>query len=357
MRHQLEGFAEDITRQRDFVAERVPVYGALLDLVLAHAAEIEARLAEAWRGRSFMAWYERPLLLLASLRYDALSEGATHPLYPALVDADLRDLAIERLLPALAPERARCMHALRLRAVQTNETSRAIAWLLPASILTETRPGAALALADMGASAGLNLAADRLPRPWRDEHGADLPCVPLPDIVARWGYDVAPLDASNPDHARWLEACVWPGEHQRPARLAQAFEAFTALRATAAPPHMLAVRARDMPARLEEACARLEADVPVLAYQTVVRDYLPADERNVYEEGMRTWLTARPGALWVQLEASPHPTSPHPFAISVHALNKGEVESLELARCGPHPSVLAVDEGARHALRRILSDA
>ena len=41
-------------------------------------------------------------------------------------------------------------------------------------------------------------------------------------VAARWGLDANPLDASDPDDARWLRALVWPGEDAREARLVAA---------------------------------------------------------------------------------------------------------------------------------------
>ena len=55
--------------------------------------------------------------------------------------------------------------------MKTNETSRALAWLWPASL---AGGGRRIALADVGASAGLNLVADALPNPWTTEDGSPL---------------------------------------------------------------------------------------------------------------------------------------------------------------------------------------
>ena len=59
--------------------------------------------------------------------------------------------------------------------------------------------------------------------------------------------------------------------------------------------------------RTLEALSQLRATHPnalVLAYQTVVREYLPNPEREQYLEGMRAFV--RGGrALWIELEADP----------------------------------------------------
>jgi len=71
-------------------------------------------------------------------------------------------------------------------------------------------------LADLGASAGLNLAADALPSIWSTDDGAPLTfgspvgssaqsaASALPPIVARWAFDLSPLHVDRSEDARWL---------------------------------------------------------------------------------------------------------------------------------------------------------
>jgi hypothetical protein len=344
MRVGLAGFESDCERQRELVAARVPAYGELLRQVLAHADKVARWLEPAWRERTFSVWYERPLLLLASLRYDALREGAAHPLHGALVKGELgEELSLATLEQALAPERRALHDVLARRAVQTNETSRGIAWLLPASLLAQVAPGAPLALADLGASAGLNLAADGLPSIWSTGEGAPWsfgsPSA-LPPIVARWGFDLAPLNVDLPEDARWLEACVWPGEHERLSRLSSAVSAYRVLARSASPPRLTTAGAVDMPKLLDELTHTQSPDTFVLAYQTIMRDYLTQADRERYCAGMRAWLATRPRALWVELEGMPGVGDLNfAFSLTVHTRE----QSYELARTGPHPRVLRLD--------------
>jgi hypothetical protein len=73
----LSGLEPDLEAQRRFVSERAPAYTRLLELLADALADksLRDRLRDAWSGRSFGAFYERPLLLLAALRDDALAEG------------------------------------------------------------------------------------------------------------------------------------------------------------------------------------------------------------------------------------------------------------------------------------------
>jgi hypothetical protein len=53
----------------------------------------------------------------------------------------------------------------------------------------------------------------------------------MPEVVARVGVDLDPVEVTDADDARWLHACLWPGQPERAARL----EAEMALAAAAAP--------------------------------------------------------------------------------------------------------------------------
>jgi hypothetical protein len=354
MRIGLSGFEGDCQRQREIVATRVPAYAELLGQILTHVEKVAQWLEPAWRERAFSVWYERPLLLLASLRYDALREGAAHPLHRALVKGELsEEISLASLELALAPERRTLHDALAQRAVQTNETSRGVVWLLPARLLAQVAPGAPLALADLGASAGLNLAADGLPSIWSTADGAPLSFgSALPSIVARWGFDLSPLNVDRPEDARWLEACVWPGEHERLTRLSSALAAFRVLSRSASPPRLYTASAVDMPPRLGELARGQTPDTFVLAYQTIMRDYLSQEDRERYCAGMRDWLAARPRTLWVELEGTPGVGDFNlAFSLTVHT----HEESYELARTGPHPRVLQLDAGRLVALGQKLA--
>ena len=116
------------------------------------------------------------------------------------------------------------------RATQTNEPARCTA-LLPVLALID----GPLALIEVGTSAGLCLYPDRYSYeydgravgPRRSVHlrcttSGDVP-IPdeLPQVVARIGVDLNPLDVTDADDLAWLRALVWPGQREadRLARL------------------------------------------------------------------------------------------------------------------------------------------
>ncbi len=339
-----EGLADNLELMRFGVGGKIPVYGRLLELLQARIdGELGARLADAWQGRRFFIHYDRPLLILAAIRFDAFQTGPSHPLWNAIVarEPDLAAATGEALDAALAPDRPRAWNAIATRHVQTNETSRAVAWLWPAAIVGER----AIALADIGCSAGLNLVVERLPAPWTDAaSGAPIDVARAPRIAARLGIDARPLDVTDDDSATWLRAAIWPGQTARQERLDLAIDAMRAARTSASPPVIITGHAGDAPAHL----ARLDAELPpggvVVAYQTVMREYIPPDERAAYQAAMKAWVAGAPGrALWIELEWGGDGATPDcPAGIFAHV---GEV-SLRLARCDYHPAKLWIDEAA-----------
>jgi hypothetical protein len=249
-------------------------------------------------------------------------------------------------------QRAAVWHSLTRRSVQTNEVSRAVAWMWPAALLVPA--GTPIGLLDLGASAGLNLVADSLGVGWT-AGGAPLAAGAAGPIVDRRGFDRAPLDVTRDEDATWLRAYIWPGERERMERLDRAIARFRAAVAGPAPPVLETIEASDIPARLRE----LTASGPEfwLGYQTVMREYL-AGSREVYLSGMRDWLAALPRgrALWVELEAPDQgATRQRPAALIGHARGaSGAVIDAVLARCEYHPIDLAPEPDGIAALRSAL---
>ncbi len=349
------GLLDELDGQRRAFEGRCPPYARALALLPVLLEGPPGRmLAAAWEHRRFFASYDRPLLLLAALRADARREGPSHPLHAGFADRDPRADAVtlEALAAAFDPSREALQDALVRRGVKTNETSRALAWRWPAALAGARR----LALADIGASAGLNLVADALPAPWRLPDGSPLEVAHEVHVVARLGLDPEPLDVNRPEDADWLRACIWPGDGERLERLEAALRAFYVARTRPDAPVLVPILARNVPARLD----RLSSSQPgvlVLAYQTLVRDYLAPEERAEYEEGMREWLATHPPglALWVELEPAPNDDG---AALVAHVrAPTGGVRDLGLGTCGPHPEVVRAAPGAADALRDALAAA
>ena len=207
------------------------------------------------------------------------------------------------------------------RATQTNEPARCTG-LLPVLASLE----GPLALVEVGASAGLCLYPDRYGyeydgRPVGPRGPVHLRCttsgpvpVPsvLPEVVARIGVDLNPLDVTDPGDLAWLRALVWPGpvEAERLARLDAA-----AAVAAQDPPTLLA---GDLVDRLTDALALVPEGATPVVLHTAVLPYVPAERRAAFAALVRSlpvrWL-AQEGAGMVPGTGEPFPGGWGPYLV------------------------------------------
>ncbi|HMD94128.1 MAG TPA: DUF2332 domain-containing protein [Trebonia sp.] len=240
--------------------------------------------------------YERVAVALSesgeALR--AIEAAPARKRHPTVILAALHDLALAGRAPALAAAyaatdgdaaaSAAIDTLLRMtdsvvatavrRRTRAGETG-CCAVLYPAIAEAARRAGAnAVGLIDVGCSAGLNLNVDRVGITYSNGQSLGDPSSPvqlscsivgdrpiparaMPEVVARIGVDLDPVDVTDADDARWLRACLWPDQPERAARL----EAEIALAATA-PPLLLRGDAVEV---LPGAFARVPADaLPVV---------------------------------------------------------------------------------------------
>jgi hypothetical protein len=196
------------------------------------------------------------------------------------------------------------------RRLRTDETGHC-ALLYPAIAEAARRAGAdAVGLIDVGCSAGLNLIVDRVGITYSNGQTLGDPSSPvqmsasvvgkrplptraMPEVVARVGIDVDPVDATDEDDARWLRACLPPDQPERAARL----DAEIAL-AAAAPPVLLQGDAVDV---LPEAFARVPADALPVVTTTWALARLSLESRLRFLHRLQDAATERPLA-WVSVE-------------------------------------------------------
>jgi hypothetical protein len=191
------------------------------------------------------------------------------------------------------------------RSVQTNEPLRS-AVLLPALSLID----GPVALLEVGASAGLCLFSDRYSYRYRGPDGvraldpvdgpsevvldcevAGAPPIRMPEIVARHGIDLQPLDARDPEDRRWLEGLVWPGERGRVERVRAALDI-----AAADPPRIVAGDAADL---IPEVAASMRATVPDATLVVTTPGVLAHVPRAGRE---RIIAAARRAGAWITLD-------------------------------------------------------
>ena len=228
--------------------------------------------------------------------------------HPALILAALHDLALAGRAPALAEAYAAAdgdaaagaavdtllrmtdaVVAIAVRRRTRTLETRRCAVLYPAVAEAARRVGAdAVGLVDVGCAAGLNLSVDRVGITYSNGQSLGDPSSPvqlacsvvgdrpvpgqaLPEVVARVGIDLDPVDVTDTDDARWLRACLWPDQPERVARL----EAEIAL-AAAAPALLLPGDAVEV---LPDAIARVPADALPVVTTTWALAQLPLETR------------------------------------------------------------------------------
>jgi hypothetical protein len=164
-----------------------------------------------------------PPVLLGAVHY-LLLDGADHPLADVYAGRSTAD-PVPLFLDLCRVHHDDLVALIKVRRVQTNDCGRSALLGPGLSWLSGRLPGA-MALVDVGASAGLNLIPDRYRLDYGG-HGTTGPLSPvvihcdviggdppiaaaLPPLAARIGLDRSPIDLADPNDARWLLACVWP---------------------------------------------------------------------------------------------------------------------------------------------------
>lgn len=313
-----------------------PLYAALCDVAAGDACAL-ALLAEAPPEQ------RKANLLLAAL-HDRVLAGAAPDLaayYPSAGGHRAPDAGLAAALStALADEWPALVRHLRHGATQTNEVARGAAIWPALGAVARATGRARLALLDFGCSAGLNLGVDHYHLRYRADDGRvhergaprDGACA---EIESRWlgaappgragwriaqrdGVDPAPVDVTDPDRLRWLQACLWPHDAARRERLARAAAQVRRL------PHTLR-QADDCSAAIEPWLAGLPRDVqPVLLTSWVL--YYLNDAELARLRATADSLALSHGLAWIAgelpaLSARDAPVPPRPL------LPPGEVPS------------------------------
>ena len=292
-------------------AAESPVYSALATAV-SQDADVLAFLAGLPAGK------RHPTLFLAALRFlrGVPADGA-----------ELHD--------RVAADGEELRRTMLGRATQTNEPARCTA-LLPALAAID----GPLALVEVGASAGLCLYPDRYGysydgRPVGPPSPVQLRCTTsgamplpaaLPEVIARIGVDLNPLDVTDPADLGWLRALVWPGpvEAERLRRL----DAAAAI-AAQEPPTLLA---GDLIDRLPDALALVPDGATPVVLHTATLPYVPTARRAEFIDRVRRlpvrWV-AQEGAGVVPGTGQPRPGGWGPYFVL-------SLDGRPLAHTGPH---------------------
>jgi hypothetical protein len=330
---------------------RAPLYAALSTIV-ARERDLYGLLRHAPPTQRL------PVLLFACV-HELVIGHPQHPLatwYPNLTTTPRSptDRALASTFASFVVlHHERLVQLLSTRTTQTNEVGRCGSFL-PALGLLGDEVGA-IGLLDVGASGGLNLLLDRYEYRYRgpgttertvggpstvtitvDVTGAVPVPVAIPTIAARCGIDQRPIDVTDEDEARWLEACVWPDQADRFHRLVSAIEI-----ARANPPEILA---GDAVASLGPAIERIGRHAHPVVTNSWVLNYLTSDDRIAYLAELErigtgrdlSWVYAEAPALIPELPNGPDPNSAHRTVLSMVRWRGGERSVAHLATVHPH---------------------
>ena len=292
-------------------AEESPAYSALAAAV-AGDRDVLHFLTTLPPGR------RQPNLLFAALRFlDGVPADGAELHHRVLAGGDrLRDTMLTR-------------------ATQTNEPARCVALLLALAMI-----GGPLALVEVGTSAGLCLYPDRYSyeydgRPVGSPRRVHLRCstsgeVPVPDglpeVVARIGIDLNPLDVTDADDLAWLRALVWPGPAE--ADRVQRLDAAAAVVARE-PPVLLT---GDLVTRLPDALALVPEGATPVVLHTAVLPYVRQGRRAAFVDRVRSlpvrWVSQE-GAGMVPGTGQPYPGGWGPYFVL-------SLDGRSLAATAPH---------------------
>jgi hypothetical protein len=296
-----------------------------------------------------------PVLLFAAVHWLLLADPGQRlaRFYPNLTDAG--DVPVAGAFPIF---REFCLERVddvvglvATRRTQTNEIGRTALFVPVLAQLGGDR--GTLAHVDVGASAGLNLLISSYDFDYspggRLTTGSTvvIACatrgaVPVPaahpPIGTAIGIDSDPVDVTDPDQARWLEACVWPDQVERFARLEAAIEIATRVGVD--------VRRGDAAEHVEALVAEASASGHPVVTTSWVLNYLTAQERDRFltalERSARSvdlsWVYAESPALCPELPGMPSPRSgsKQPTAVGVVCWRRGRREAVYVADAHPH---------------------
>lgn len=316
-----------------------PLYAALCHHIATDPAVLQL-VAEANQATTVTN------LFFAAVHYLLLS-GIQHPVaayYPDLVETPLPFENAYLAFRAFCLEHAAEIRTLvNTRFVQTNEVRRCAA-LFPAFCLLAGRiQGRALALLEIGSSAGLHLLWDRyhyqygpgertgdLRSPVQIEcelRGAGtLPVVKhLPVVTWRLGLDIHPIDVRDEDAVRWLRALIWP-EHADRLRLLS-----TALSVARGDPPLLAGDAASV---LPQVLATVPQNAVLCLFHSYTLNQMPGSVRERILAHIADY--ALQGGREVYRISQEGYSLDEPPRLELHNYEDGQMQSVLLAHCETH---------------------
>ncbi len=323
---------ERFRKQENFSRDYSPLYAALFRQVAIWLAADSAEqdplvlwLVEVGQVRQTL---DVTLLLAAGLHKDVLAQvpqaQALAQYFPSVGGQRQVDEAFEMALrQAINGRKETLTTFIQTANVQTNETARGLCWLLPLLAMGWQK----VCLVDLGASAGLNLLANkrafRLVKEETAEQLLDMGQAPpeqfvsrcrgdlaplshdyrvhMPEIVGRIGCDLYPFALETAEAEQTLMSYVWGDQVARLHRLREGIAAFRENQSSDFPIQLYPV---NLPSGLEAFLQNaVPADeTPIVIYNTFMTAYL-SDKGASFKETIGRWAATRTQpVLWLQWE-------------------------------------------------------
>jgi hypothetical protein len=265
---------------------------------LAHGVAADEELLDI--ARTVPSGRSPPHVLLGAVHAGLLG-GAEHSLTTFYPSVNARPTSVADRDP-VPPFREFCLEyenylqpILESRRTQTNAVRRCTALLPAFEFVSQLADGKPLALIELGASAGLNLLFDRYGYEYggrsvgnresalqltAEIRGEQEPPIPdeFPRVVSRVGIDLNPLDATDPEDARWLRALIWPEHTHRRRNLERTIDI-----AGENPPDL---RRGDAITGLSELVSEVPDNVPVCVFDTQLRYQLSKERIEQLEKAL-----------------------------------------------------------------------
>jgi len=258
---------------------------------------------------------QQPLNLMMAATHRIVARDPSLPLarfFPTVVGADAEPPAAAAAeYPGFCLDhRQALLELLETRLVQTNEPARATAVRFALHEVGRRTSGPVTFL-EIGPSAGIQLRFDRwgvrtggrrfgpadppltVETEWRSADGPpDLDRIA--PIRERFGVDLHPVDATDPEERHWLQALVWPEHVDRHAQLGIALDAVAA-----DPPEIIGGDAIELLGQLDD--ERIVTDADLVVFHSMVRIHVPRERRAAFD-GAIAGLAGRRRLFHVSLE-------------------------------------------------------
>ena len=319
-------------------SERSPLY---IRLMRAAADDIDAGgvVARLFAGISTPPGSVPQLRLMGALHYLVLSGQA--PALAAFYPSAGGDRPVDGVWPvavAVMEERFDQVRARIHRTVQTNEPGRSAVLFAGLLWLTD-RHRCPIRLFEVGASAGLNLLADRYSYavdgcklgdpesplrfvdPWMPPPPIDLASAAATlRIIDRAGCDLAPLDPTRPDDQLTLLSYIWPDEPHRIDRMRAAL--------SVAERDPVPIAARPGSEWLRDALTTAGDGELTVVWHSVMRQYVEPDEWAAIERALEQHERV------VRLSMEPTRSQDARMQLTVH--DPAGAPEIRLAVCDDH---------------------